>query len=228
MAAVAGRRLSEGLGVMPLADAFLDAMTYKQRDCSGRPGHREHGMKVCVDPGHGMSNRQLGIFDPGATHTENGFLFREADIVLRYGLALKDVFRAQGVEVFMTRDDSTDHAPVGKRAQMATSAACDVFIALHLNDFEDDAANGIEVLYRDSDDKVLAQKLQEALVKVTKMKDRKIKQRTDLAVLKFQGLAVLIELGFIANDGDRAKLLDAQMRDAITRKIAEITVTHTA
>lgn len=183
-------------------------------------------MKVCIDPGHGMSNRQTGIFDPGATHVENGFLFREADIALRYGLALKDVFRALQVDVFMTRDDATDHAPVGARATMAKDAGCEVFISLHLNDFDDDTANGVEVLYRDADDQVLAQKLQEALVKTTRMKDRKIKQRADLAVLKFTGVAVLIELGFIANDGDRSKLINAQMRDAITRAIATTTIDH--
>lgn len=186
----------------------------------------EVALKVCIDPGHGMSNRQVGVFDPGATHLENGFLFKEADIALRYGLALKDVFRARGVEVFLTRDDSMDHAPVGTRAAMARNAGCNVLLSLHLNDFDDDAANGLEVLFRDADDKLLAQKLQDALVKVTKMRDRKIKQRTDLAVLKFQGVAVLIELGFIANDADRSKLLDAQVRDAVVRRIADVALAH--
>ena len=37
------------------------------------------------------------------------------------------------------------------------------------------------------DDKELAAKLQDALIKITKMRDRKIKQRADLAVLKFRG-----------------------------------------
>ena len=183
-------------------------------------------MKFCVDPGHGMSNRQLGIFDSGAVHIENGFLFKEADIALRYGLALKDTFRAQGIDVFMTRDDATDHAPVGKRAAMARSAGCEAFISLHLNDVDDDSAHGLEVLYRDDTDKALAQKLQTALVKVTGLRDRKIKQRTDLAVLKFPGVAVLVELGFIANDGDRARLLDAQVREAVVQSIAAVSVTH--
>jgi N-acetylmuramoyl-L-alanine amidase len=168
----------------------------------------------------------MGIFDSGATHVENGFLFREADIALGYALALKDTLRAQSVDVFMTRDDASDHTPVGKRAAMAKSAGCDVLISLHLNDFDDDSANGLEVLFRDAEDKALAQKLQDALVKVTKMKDRKIKQRTDLAVLKFQGVAVLVELGFIANDLDRAKLLDAQIREAVVSTIAAVTIEH--
>lgn len=183
-------------------------------------------MKICIDPGHGMSNRQIGVFDPGATHVENGFEFREATIALRYALSLKDVLRARQIDVFMTRDDDTDHTPVGSRAGMAKAAGCDAYISLHLNDFDDDSANGLEVLYRDADDKALAAKLQTALIDVTKMRDRKIKQRGDLAVLKFDGVAVLIELGFIANDQDRAKLLNAQMRDAMTSTIATVAVAH--
>lgn len=183
-------------------------------------------MKICIDPGHGMSNRQIGVFDPGATHLENGYLFREADLTLRYGLALKDAFRAKGVEVFMTRDDNADHAPVSRRAEAAQKAGCEVFVSLHLNDFDDDKANGLEVLYGRSASKALAQKLQDALLKVTGMRDRKIKLRTDLAVLKFNGPAALVELGFIANDEDRGKVIDAQVRDSIVNIIAAVVLDH--
>lgn len=183
-------------------------------------------MKICIDPGHGMSNRQMGIYDPGATHTENGFRFEEAAIALRYGLALKDIFRARQIEVFMTRDDPTDHTPVESRAPMAKAEGSDILISLHLNDFDDDTANGLEVLYRDAQDKILAQKLQDSLIKITKMRDRKIKQRTDLAVLKFNGLAILIELGFIANDSDRGKLINAQIRSSIVTAIADVVMEH--
>jgi N-acetylmuramoyl-L-alanine amidase len=185
-------------------------------------------MKVCIDPGHGMSNRQGGVFDPGATHVENGFLFTEADFVLRYGLALKDEFRANGVGVFMTRDDSTDHAPVSKRASGAKAAGCDIFVSLHMNDAEVDQANGLEVLYRGDDDKPLAELLVKALVEVTGLRNRGIKQRLDLAVLKFQGVAVLIELGFIGNDGDRERLLQPQTREAVTRTIASVVTNQLA
>lgn len=169
-----------------------------------------------------MSNRQKGVYDPGATHIENNYKYEEATIALRYALTLKDVFRERSIEVFMTRDDADDHTPVGSRAGMAKDAGCDLFISLHLNDFDDDAANGLEVLYRDKDDQPLAEALQEELIAVTNMRDREIKHRTDLAVLRFQGRAVLIELGFIANDSDREKLLNSQMRDAICRAIADV------
>jgi N-acetylmuramoyl-L-alanine amidase len=183
-------------------------------------------MKVAIDPGHGMSNRQAGIFDPGATHVENGFRHEEATIALKYALTLKDMFRARGHDVFMTRDDPEDHAPVGKRALNAKNAGCEAFISLHLNDFDDDSASGLEVLYRDTDDKVFAQKLQDTLLEITAFKDRKIKKRDDLAVLKFQGPASLIELGFIANDGNRETLLNPQKREAICDGIANVTISQ--
>ena len=178
-------------------------------------------MKICVDPGHGMSNRKPGVFDPGCTHDEDGFQFREADIVLKYGLTLKDVLRARGVEVFMTRDDDTDHAPVGERAGNAKNAGCDKYVSIHVNDADSDQANGFEVLYGDPKNQALAQKMQTAILKVMKLKDRKIKLRTDLAVLKFRGPAVLVELGFIAFDNDRDTILNPQIREQVCITIAD-------
>ena len=179
-------------------------------------------MKICVDPGHGMSNRRPGVFDSGCTHTENGFLFRESDIVLKYGLTLKDVLRARGNDVFMTRDDGTDHAPVGERARNAKNASCERFVSIHVNDADSDDANGFEVLYGAPKHKQLAQKMQDALLKVMNLKDRKIKERTDLAVLKFKGPAVLIELGFIAHDKDRDTMLNPQVREDVCQAIANV------
>ncbi|WP_137940121.1 N-acetylmuramoyl-L-alanine amidase [Chitinivorax sp. B] len=177
-------------------------------------------MKIAIDPGHGMSNRQSGVYDPGATHRENGFTYQEADIVLRYGLMLRDVIRACGHEVFMTRDDANDHMPVSKRAVSAKAAGCQTLVSLHMNDAEVDTAHGLEVLYRD--DKSLAEKLQAELVEVTRLRDRGAKARPDLAVLKFNGQAVLVELGFIANDNDRNTLLDTAMREKVCHAIANV------
>ena len=185
-------------------------------------------MKIAIDPGHGMSNLRTGVYAPGATHSENGITYEEAAINLKYGLALKDVLRARGHDVFMTREDAADPAPVGERALNAKNAGCEGFISLHVNaaDNDNDNANGLEVLYRDSDDAQLAQKLQDALTEVTGFRDRQIKQRTDLAVLKFDGVAVLIELVFIANDENRHILLNSQKRQAICEKIADVVIEY--
>ena len=156
--------------------------------------------KICVDPGHGMSNRVKGVFDPGAMHLEGTMRFEEAVIALQYGLALRNELQSRGAAVFMTRDDATDHAPVGMRAANAKAAGCDVFVSVHLNDFDDDNANGFEVLYGATAHRAFAEAVHKTVLAVVKLKDRKAKPRTDLAVLKFAGPAALIELGFIAND----------------------------
>ena len=166
-----------------------------------------------------MSNRSSGVFDSGATHRESGTEFRESDIALKYRLTLREKLRERGHTVFMTRDDNEDHTPVSRRARMAEDAGCEAFVSLHLNDFEDDNANGVEVLFRD--DRALAQKMQDVLVRVSGLRDRTIKQRPDLAVLNFRGPAVLVELGFIANDKDRNTLLSTSKRDAICEAIAD-------
>jgi N-acetylmuramoyl-L-alanine amidase len=184
--------------------------------------HEERTMKFCIDPGHGMSNSQWGIFDPGAVHIENGFKFQEAAIALRYGLALKDAMRSRQAHVFMTRDDDNDHAPVGTRAKMAKDAGCDMFISVHLNDVEDDNANGLEVLYGKRENEGLAEVTRDRLCKVTGIRPRRNQLRDDLAVLKFAGPALLIELGFIGNDNDRGRLLTNQVREAVAHEICNI------
>lgn len=176
-------------------------------------------MKFAIDPGHGMSNASPGTYDPGAVANVGGTTFQEADIALRYGLALRDKLRAKGHEVFMTRDDATDVAPVTQRAGNAEAAGCDVFLSLHLNSFDSSAANGVEVLYRDDADIAYAAAMRKAVLDASGLKRRDNKKRTELAVLKFDGPAVLIELGFITNDQDRKTLLNPQVRDDICANV---------
>jgi N-acetylmuramoyl-L-alanine amidase len=64
--------------------------------------------------------------------------------------------------------------------------------------------------------------MQEALIRVTNLRNRGAKQRMDLAVLRFSGPAVLIELGFIGNDGDRETLLNPAMREKVCTAVADI------
>ena len=178
--------------------------------------------KVCVDPGHGMSNSKPGVYDPGATRTAAGVVFAEADIALQYGLTLRTLLQGEGTDVFLTRASRTDPAPVGGRVKRATDAGCKRFVSIHLNSFKDAAANGVTVLFRDvTKDKPLADALQKALVAEPGFKNRGTTQRMDLAVLKFTaGPAVLIELGFISNERDRTFLVDGRNRERICNTIA--------
>ncbi|NCO36890.1 MAG: hypothetical protein AUJ92_01910 [Armatimonadetes bacterium CG2_30_59_28] len=181
-------------------------------------------MKIAIDPGHGMSNRTAGVYDPGACKKVRAETYCEADIVLKYALSLKQFAHEAGVDTFLTRTSSADSAPVTTRATRAKRAGCTHFVSLHLNASTSAQANGLEALYRRSTkDKSLAAALQHRLVQVTGFRDRGIKQRTDLAVLRFTGgPAVLIELGFISSKSDRDYLLVRDNRIAICKALLEV------
>ena len=179
-------------------------------------------MKIAIDAGHGMSNKRKHVYDPGATHVEDGFEFQEADIALLYAHQLKDTLLACGIPSFMTRRSAEDHAPYRERVRNAKAAKCTMLISLHLNDFEDDSANGLETLYNTQKDHELAKKLQTRLSKIAGMRSRGTKHRPELAVLKFTGPSVLIELGFIGNDKNREVLLNPQKREAICQGIVDV------
>jgi N-acetylmuramoyl-L-alanine amidase len=84
-----------------------------------RPGH-----VVAIDPGHGgVDPGNPGIFFPRGT--------REKDVTLQVGLFLRDELKRRGVAVRMTRTTDTLIA-LGDRGGYCT-AACDLFVSLHVN-----------------------------------------------------------------------------------------------
>lgn len=157
-------------------------------------------MKVALDAGHGMSSRTAGVFDPGAVNNA----FREADIALRYVHALDDEAQARGWPTFLTRHDNETHAPLGQRVKAAKDAGCTVLISLHVNAALTSAATGVETLYRASRD--LADHIQPRVADVMGLRDRGVKFRDDLAILRFTP-SVLVELGFISNQYDLVAMM---------------------
>jgi N-acetylmuramoyl-L-alanine amidase len=178
-------------------------------------------MKICIDPGHGMSNRKSGLLDPGAV--SNGVA--EKDIVLLWALTLKYYLTKAGIPVFLTRTNDTDVAPVSSRDDRAEAEGCTHFISLHCNAGES-RASGTETYYRDAADKNFANVIQNLAVGVLGLKSRGLKtehdsQHSRLAIFDFDGAACLLELGFISNSNDRAKMLDLSTRTKFAEKLAE-------
>ncbi|MBM3521215.1 MAG: N-acetylmuramoyl-L-alanine amidase, partial [Alphaproteobacteria bacterium] len=86
-----------------------------------KPRRHDGRRLIVIDPGHG------GI-DPGAIGVKRT---REKDVVLAFGLALRDVLRKSGrYEVIMTRDSDT-FLTLKQRVRIARANAADLFIAIH-------------------------------------------------------------------------------------------------
>lgn len=154
--------------------------------------------KVCLDAGHGGK-------DPGACNGN----YHEADAALSIVLKLGEILEDKGIEVFYTRKNDMS-LRLNDRTWVANRNNVDCFVSIHLNSAENKDANGIETLRYPVDeilDKTLAAKVQNNLVNITGAKDRGVKNRSDLYVLKHTKMtAILVETGFISND-DECKLL---------------------
>jgi N-acetylmuramoyl-L-alanine amidase len=178
-------------------------------------------MKVALDAGHGMGNRRRGQYDPGAV--SGGYA--EADIVMAWVETAKFYLLKNGIEVFLVRGGRSDENPVGGRDEQAEAANADLFLSFHCNAAASAGASGTETFYRDSRDRVLAALVQNCAVDTLGTRDRGLKferssQHNTLAVFDFDGPACLLEIGFITNPSDRARMLDRDYRIAFADCLA--------
>ena len=103
---------------------------------AGEKPRRHDGRRlIVIDPGHG------GI-DPGAIGVKRT---REKDVVLAFGLALRDALLKSGrYEVVLTRDSDT-FLSLKQRVRVARENAADLFIAIHADTVRGPAARGATI-----------------------------------------------------------------------------------
>ena len=162
---------------------------------------------IILDPGHGMSNRRAGRYDPGAC----AFGETEAEIVMEWANILRGILRARGFAVVRTRVDRNDPAPIGQRAAIARRYSGSFMLSLHCN-AANGRARGSECFYRGSENKATAARFSAAIARHLATPDRGAKtesssQHGRLAVMSFQP-CFLLELAFIDNAADHAALTE--------------------
>lgn len=173
-----------------------------------------------LDPGHGLSNRSPGVYDPGATAGK----VEEATIALDWANEVREALLKKGKKVVRTRKDRQDAAPVGQRAAIAARYKGDIMVSFHCN-AANGQASGTETFYRGESNRVKAQHLNDLVVIGLGTKDRGVKtesqsQHSRLAIMSFQP-TFLIELGFIDHAGDREKMQDPELRKKTAEALAD-------
>ena len=237
------KKAEEGNGEHPnrVAENVTPGLSENQTDASGQNGAQEHTpssetsgavatpvpttptptpvpkKKVAVDPGHG------GTKDLGSSRPSEGLYEKNANLAI--SLYLKEELEARGYEVYMIRE--TDEAVENKeRPGMALESGADIYVSVHLNSLEEDsdATRGAETLYSDllnSESALLAQYVVDELTQVIDTRNRGIKLRNGLAVLKYNELpACIVECGFMSSATERAKLFDSEYQKKIAEGIA--------
>ena len=174
---------------------------------------------IVLDAGHGGK-------DPGAVSENNLY---EKNVTLKIINYTNELFNNCDIKVYCTR--TTDkYITLQDRAGFAKKVNADMFISLHLNSSEYKSAQGTEVYYCKANNaatkygltsnkmaKILANNLYVAM-------DTKLRGviNNDYYVVKYNSVpAVLIELGFMSNNEDRAKLVDKLYQQKAAKAIYE-------
>ncbi|GIN85827.1 hypothetical protein J6TS2_22130 [Heyndrickxia sporothermodurans] len=169
---------------------------------------------IVIDAGHGGK-------DPGSS--ANNLI--EKNVTLNIALRVQNLLKSAGIEVVMTRTGDT-YPTLQDRIDIGVKANADAFISIHCNTFSKGSANGTETYYnnggpsgRANESKQLADFIQKRLVKALETTNRGVKQQ-EYQVIKYNPLAaVLIELGFLSNKEDAAKLASEEYRNLAAKSI---------
>lgn len=170
---------------------------------------------IVIDPGHGGK-------DSGAV----GYNLTEKFVVLDTGLRLKKYLAQTPFTVKYTRETDV-FVELSERVAFAKRNNANAFVSIHAN-AANGSASGSETYYYDSaravnpntsDSKLLAEKIQARLVVAMGTNDRGEKHG-DFHVLRENSMpAVLVELGFIDNKSDNAKLASPTYRQKAAKAI---------
>ena len=169
---------------------------------------------ICLDAGHGGK-------DPGAV---SGGV-KEKDIALKMAKLIGG--RLAGYTVAYTRTDDS-YVDLSERATCANRIKADLFVSIHCNSAANAQANGVEVFTHTSQSEGsmdAANTIYKKLFAAASMVGRGIKAANYAVLRETKMPAVLVELGFISNAADHAKLTNPAWQEqaaaAITSGIEE-------
>lgn len=166
--------------------------------------------KIALDAGHGGS-------DPGAVYKGR----QEKEDTLDLTLAVGDILKKNGIDVYYTRTTDEYETPF-KKATDANNSSADLFVSIHRNSSENpNQYSGVETLvYSDTGLKAEVARNINNQLEDAGFKNLGVDERKNLVVLKRTKMpAVLVEAGFINNDKDNY-LFDEEF-DSIAQAIAD-------
>lgn len=167
--------------------------------------------RVVIDAGHGGE-------DPGT----NGSGWEEKVITLSVAQKVQTLLEEAEIEVIMSRYDDTFIA-LTDRAALTRTYDAPIFVSIHCNAAENiPTANGIETYAAPNDeaDAELAGYLQTQLIAATNAKDRGVKTSRLVVLTHNEAPAALVEIGFMTNTDECAKITDDDYQNTLAQAIA--------
>lgn len=165
--------------------------------------------RVVIDAGHGGT-------DYGAIRDNTN----EKDITLDVSKKVEDLLKKQGYVVLMTRPADT-FVSLADRVAMAEQFNPDIFVSIHVNSSVRPEITGIETHYYHQESLNLAQTVHSSLASAIQSKNRGLFKSKFYVINHTTSPAILVEIGFISNDNERAQLVSEKRKQATAKAIAE-------
>ena len=182
---------------------------------------------VYLDAGHGG-------YDPGASY----FGISEKSLTLAIQSRVKAKLEAEGYQVVTTRTSDT-YVDLIDRSRAANASESDIFVSIHINASGSSAAQGIETYYyqpyaeypsrinatyhanptRLSMSDTLANAIQSSLINATGAQNQGVKRQTFAVLRETTAPAVLLELGFLSNPQEAARLSTSDYQETLANAI---------
>ena len=201
------------------------------------------GRLICIDPGHCVTpltgkgyREQVSPFSketkPLYTTGTQGAHMTEEKLNLIVGLKLRNRLEELGAEVVMTREVSEITISGIGRCEVANRVNADVAIRIHADGNDDKSVHGVSVMVPDGnllgwpsikDESVrLGRLMVDAVAAKTGAKNRGIMPRSDMTGFNYSKVpTVLIEMGFMTNPEEDAKLETDAYQNLIVEGIVE-------
>ena len=165
--------------------------------------------KVVIDAGHGGS-------DYGAIRND----INEKDITLDVAKQVRDMLVKKGYIVQMTRDGD-EYVSLQDRVAISENFEPDIFVSIHVNSSTGTEASGVETHYYHQESLMLAQTLHASLASAIDTKNRGLFKSKFYVINHTTDPAILMEIGFISNDKERAELNGSSRKKATAKAIVE-------
>lgn len=186
----------------------------REQELLRQAGPRLRGKRIVVDPGHGGLDR--GVVAAGVA---------EADLMWDLARRLVGRMTATGMDAMLSRQEHTCPADP-ERAAFANTAGADLVLSLHTDANQSMHAQGLAAFHFGNGSgatstvgEALAGLIHRELLTRTAMLDCGIQGRTWELLRLTRMPTVRVEVGYLTNIGDRARLLDPAFRDIVAEGI---------
>ena len=204
-----------------------DVVAPKKIGSASRGNYDVLNKVIYLDAGHGG-------YDLGASY----FGISEKSLTLAIQSRVKAKLESEGYQVVTTRTSDT-YVDLTDRSRAANASESDIFVSIHINASGSSAAQGIETYYyqpyaeypsrinatyhanptRLSMSDTLANAIQSSLINATGAQNQGVKHQTFAVLRETTAPAVLLELGFLSNPQEAARLNTSAYQETLANAI---------